>query len=89
MHYVYILKSKKDNNLYTGCTNNLKVRLEMHNKNKVPATHDRSPLILIYYEAYLNKYDAFIREKYLKTGWGRNRIKKSLHNYLTNKNFGG
>lgn len=35
MYYVYIIKSKKDKMLYTGSTNNLKKRLELHNKGKV------------------------------------------------------
>jgi len=34
--------------------------------------------MLIYYEAYLDKQDAFAREKWLKTGWGRNYLKKIL-----------
>lgn len=82
MYYVYILKSKKDGKLYTGCTDDLKKRVGLHNAGRVEATKLRRPLILIYYEAYLNKSDAFLREKWLKTGWGRNYINKTLKNYL-------
>jgi putative endonuclease len=82
MYYVYILKSKKDGKLYTGCTDDLKKRVGLHNAGRVKATKLRRPLILIYYEAYLNKSDAFLREKWLKTGWGRNYINKTLKNYL-------
>ena len=82
MYYVYILKSRKDEKLYVGCTNYLKERLELHNKGVVEATKLRQPLILIHYEAYLNKFDAFAREKWLKTGWGRNYIKRTLKHYF-------
>jgi len=89
MYYVYILQSKRDNNLYIGCTNNLKERILLHNTGKVFSTKNRTPLQLIYYEAFIDKKDAFKREKWLKTGWGHNQIRKILNNYLRNENFGG
>ena len=82
MQYVYVLKSKVDDDLYIGCTNNIKERLKLHNSNKVRSTVKRTPLILIYYEGFLNKHDAFNREQFLKTGWGRNHLKKVLHHYF-------
>ena len=78
MWYVYILISKKDEKLYVGCTNDLRQRVKLHNKGQVLATKFRRPFMLVYYEAYLDKRDAFVREKWLKTGWGRNYIKKTL-----------
>ena len=83
MYYVYILKSLKDGNNYVGYTLNLKIRIEKHNKGLVPATKNRRPLNLIYYESCLNKDDALHREKYLKTSWGKRYIKNRLSNYLT------
>ena len=85
MWYVYVLRSKRDNKLYIGCTDDLRKRVELHNAGKVPATKLRRPLALIHYEAYLNKFDAFAREKWLKTGWGRNHLKKVLKNYFHEK----
>lgn len=82
MYYVYVLKSKKDNKLYTGCTVDLKKRFNMHNKGKVESTKNRGPFEIIFYEAFLNKDDAFIREKWLKSGWGRNHLDKILGNYF-------
>jgi putative endonuclease len=82
MYYVYILKSKVDNKLYTGYTNNLKSRLELHNNGKVNSTMNRFPLKLIYYEACLNQQDATHREKYLKTAWGKRYIKSRLINFM-------
>jgi len=66
MYYVYILKSKTDNNFYTGSTNNLKCRFYEHNSGLVFSTKTRKPFELIYYEAYRDEKDARKREKNLK-----------------------
>ena len=66
MYYVYILKSKKDNLLYTGSTNDLKKRFILHNSGKVFSTRNRKPFELIYYEAYKSEKDARNREQKLK-----------------------
>ncbi|MDB5204612.1 MAG: nuclease superfamily protein [Candidatus Taylorbacteria bacterium] len=82
MQYVYILQSKTDLNLYIGCTNDIKGRLILHNNKKVGSTKERAPFILIHYEAFLDPVDAYNREKYLKTRWGRNFIIKNLTNFF-------
>lgn len=81
-HYVYILKSSKDNKLYTGYTKNLKLRFEQHRKGLALSTKDRRPLKLIYYEACLSQKDATHREKYLKTYLGKMFLKNRLKSYL-------
>jgi putative endonuclease len=83
MYYVYILKSNKDKKLYTGYTNNLKLRFELHQKGRVESTKNRRPLKLIYYEACLNQQDATHREKYLKTYHGKLFLRNRLKSYLT------
>ncbi len=75
MYYVYILKCT-DDKPYIGCTNDLKDRIERHNKGHVPATQNRLPLKLVSYFAFSNKYTAFNFEKYLKSGSGRAFIEK-------------
>ena len=82
-HYIYILKSKKDNNFYVGYTKDLNLRFKQHQEGKVKSTKNRRPLNLIYYECCLNQQDATKREKYLKTYLGRFYIKKRLKSYLT------
>lgn len=82
MYYVYVLFSLKDKKLYNGFTNNLERRFEEHNNGLVDSTRNRSPFILIYYEACLNKNDAIKREKYFKMGFGRRFIKNRLENYF-------
>jgi len=66
MFYVYILKSKKDHNLYIGSTNNLEHRISEHDSGLVFSTKLRKPFILVYYEAYASEKDARKREKNLK-----------------------
>jgi putative endonuclease len=84
MFYVYILKSKKDNNLYIGYTNNLKKRIQQHNQGKNFSTSRRGSFSLIYYESFKSQKDATIREKQLKQfksayGHLKKRIVNSLH----------
>ncbi len=83
MYYAYVLKSEKDENLYTGFTKDLKPRFEQHKKGLVEATKHRRPLKLIYYEACLHQTDATNREKYLKSYHGKMFLKRRLKYYLT------
>jgi len=83
MYCVYVLQSKKDGQWYTGSTSDLKKRLKEHNDGKVPATKDRRPFELIYYEACLNRKDSFTREKFLKTGMGKRYIKNRLKHFFS------
>lgn len=79
MHYVYILKSRKDGKIYIGRTSDLRKRLKEHNGNKNFSTNGRTPFVLIYYEAYNSIYDAINREKSLKRyGQGLRRLKERL-----------
>ena len=76
MYYVYVLKGPKHN--YVGMTKDLKRRFLEHQKNQSLATKNRGPWTLIYYEASLSQTDALIREKYLKTAWGKRYIKSRV-----------
>jgi len=76
--YVYVLKSEKDGNLYIGKTKDLKKRFKKHTDGQVPATKNRRPLQLIYYEAYTNKVQWSKQEKFYKTGIGRDTLKNKL-----------
>ena len=83
MYYVYLLKSKKNDRLYTGFTNDLKQRLRDHNLGKSPYTKNHRPYVLVYYEAYLSEKDARTRERMLKlrsnaSAQLRKRIKQSV-----------
>lgn len=82
MFYVYILQSLKDGQFYTGCSEDLKRRLLEHANGAVASTKNRQPMKLVYYEACCDKQDAFHREKYLKTAWGKRYIKTRINHYL-------
>ncbi len=77
-YYTYVLRSLNDNNLYIGWTVNLKGRLKKHNSGKVGATKYRQPLELIYFEGCTTKEKAVLREKSLKTGFGRRYLKNRI-----------
>ncbi len=66
MFYVYLLESKKDNDLYIGFTNNLQQRIKQHNNGLVPSTKLRRPFELVYFEGYKSEKDARQREQSLK-----------------------
>ena len=77
MYDVYVLKSLKDGRFYTGITNNLERRLKEHNKGKssTPSTKNRGPFMIVYREKVKTRGEARKREKYLKSGAGREIIK--------------
>lgn len=75
MFYVYILKCV-NNELYVGCTNDLKDRLTRHRMGQVRSTQNKLPVKLSFYIAFTNKFIAFKFEKYLKSGSGRAFIKR-------------
>ncbi|MEK7605921.1 MAG: GIY-YIG nuclease family protein [Patescibacteria group bacterium] len=78
MFYTYVLKSKKDNELYIGWTDDLVSRINEHNLGNVSSTRLRIPFALVYYEACLKKSAAINREKQLKTGFGRAYLNRRL-----------
>ena len=80
--YVYILKSLKDGKMCIGRTNDLTKRLREHNQGKSFATKTRAPFEIIYFEGYRNRDDAEERERFFKTGWGRQYINKNLKHYI-------
>ncbi len=78
MYFTYVLLSKKDDKYYVGFTEGIIKRYEEHLQGQVPATKNRRPLKLVYYEACLDKQKALAREKYFKTGFGRRFLKNRI-----------
>jgi putative endonuclease len=78
MFYTYVLKSRKDDKLYVGQSNDLKKRIIAHNKGLVLSTKHRRPLELVYYESCLSEEKSVKREKYFKTGFGRKFLKNRI-----------
>lgn len=66
MNYVYIVECS-DKTFYTGWTNNLEKRIQMHsNGNGAKYTKGRGPVKLVYQEVFENKKDAMKREYEIK-----------------------
>lgn len=82
MHFVYVLQSQKDFGWYIGFTEDVTQRLSYHNEGRNVSTSQRRPWILIYYEAYLEKFDALGRERFLKSGAGHRFLRKQLSHFL-------
>lgn len=74
MFYVYVLRSKRSGKRYVGQTNHLMKRLIDHNSGNSRYTKTGVPWILVYTEEYSTRSEAMIREKFLKTGRGRDLL---------------
>jgi putative endonuclease len=75
-YYVYALRSKVDGFLYIGLSKNPAERLKQHNLGMTFSTKSRRPFELIYTEACSDRKTAREREKKLKSGSGREFLKK-------------
>lgn len=65
-NYTYILKCN-DGSLYTGWTNDLKNRVDVHNSGKgAKYTRARLPVKLVYFESFNTKSEAMKREYEIK-----------------------
>lgn len=82
--FVYVLKSTKDGEWYTGYARNLKKRIGQHDRGEVFATKSRLPMELMYYEVSGSERDARARERYLKSGLGKRYIRNRLKHQLAN-----
>jgi len=75
MWFVYLIRCC-DRSIYTGCTFDIERRLREHNSHKIHFTKDKTPVALLSYVSFSDKYKAFEFEKHLKSGSGiafRNR----------------
>ena len=76
---VYILYSFEHNIFYTGYTTNLIQRFRDHNFNNYKSfTSRHRPWVVLYTECFFTRSEALAREKYLKTGVGREFIKNII-----------
>jgi putative endonuclease len=76
--FVYALRSLQDGNLNIGISQNPDKRVETHNKGKTDSTRNRRPFVLIYKESCNSLKEARQKEKYYKSGFGREVLKNSI-----------
>ncbi len=77
MYEVYVLKSEKDGIRYVGSGKDALERLKRHNKGDYRFTKGHRPWRLIYKEIFNTKTEAIKREKFLKSGKGREWLDKN------------
>ena len=77
-YFVYVLESEIDGRLYIGQTSDIEKRLTEHNSGKTKSTKGYKPWKLVYFETFETRDEALLREKYFKTGSGREFLKDLL-----------
>jgi len=70
-YYTYIISNRKNGTIYTGMTNDLKVRVYQHKYKLVKGFSSKYNLTkLVWFEEHRTPYEAIDREKQIK-GWKR------------------
>ncbi|MES1197970.1 MAG: GIY-YIG nuclease family protein [Chitinophagaceae bacterium] len=78
MFFVYAIKSIDKKYIYVGLTNNLLRRFDEHQNGKNKTTKPYRPFIEFYNEAFATRPEARNREKFLKSGAGKEILKDLL-----------
>ncbi|WP_140937070.1 GIY-YIG nuclease family protein [Sphingobacterium lumbrici] len=74
-YFVYAIKSEKDGRIYVGLSANPYKRLDEHNSGKTKSTKGFIPWTLIYIEEVDSRIEAREKEKYYKSGFGKEYLK--------------
>ncbi len=74
--FVYSIRSLKDGRFYVGMTESLERRIKEHNNGRTKSTKGYTPWILVFFEKFKTREEARKREKYLKSGIGKEFIKR-------------
>ncbi len=75
MTTVYALSSLVKNYIYVGQTNHLEKRFKQHNEGMEKTTRPYRPFKIIHTEQFPDRIAARIKEKYLKSGIGKEFLK--------------
>jgi len=76
-YYVYVLKSNEGHR-YIGSTGDLEQRLADHNRGRNHATKHGSGWTILHQEQFATRGEAMKREKWLKTGIGRQWLEEHV-----------
>ena len=75
-YYTYIITNKSNRVLYTGITSDLKKRIYQHKEKLITGFSSKYNVNkLVYYEIYEDPENAILREKQIKAGSRKNKIK--------------
>jgi len=75
MYFIYAISSIKRTYIYVGISDNPERRIDQHNKGYNKTTKPYIPFKTILIEKYNNRSEARQREKYLKSGYGKEYLK--------------
>ena len=75
MFYVYILLNEAKTRTYTGVAENVKRRLEKHNKGIIKSSRPYRPYEIVHVEPFETLKEARQKEKFYKSTTGRRRLK--------------
>jgi len=75
MFYVYAISSLEHNYIYVGLTQDVIIRIKRHNDGRERTTKFYSPFELIYSEVCETRIEARLREKYWKSGIGKEKLR--------------
>jgi putative endonuclease len=78
MFYVYALSSQTHKYIYVGLTENLERRFGEHDSGKNKTTRPYRPFKILYVESFPTRQEARAREKYLKSGSGKEFLKSLI-----------
>lgn len=75
---VYAIRSKIDDRIYVGFTQDVQKRLLEHNRGETKSTKGYRPWVLVYTEEVDSREEARNLEKYYKSGSGKEKLKRFL-----------
>jgi putative endonuclease len=75
MYYIYAIKNTERKYIYVGLTNNPERRIAEHNNKKERTTRLYTPFTTLLVENFRTRAEARKREKYLKSGVGKQYLK--------------
>ncbi|MBI5222235.1 MAG: GIY-YIG nuclease family protein [Candidatus Magasanikbacteria bacterium] len=76
MYSIYAIKSGKDGRIYVGMSKGIEKRVKEHNLGQVFSTKGYRPWKLIYIEQVGTRNECRRKEKYYKSGCGKEFLKK-------------
>jgi putative endonuclease len=74
MFHVYVLRSERTGRRYVGSCEDFEDRFRRHNAGESKASKYGAPWILLHKESFATRSDAMMKERYYKSGRGRDEL---------------
>ena len=81
MYFVYVLYSRTTNRHYIGFTTHITQRIGQHNSGITKSTKGRGPWVVVHQEEFSTRSEAMRRELHLKSGIGREELKRIIEEH--------